>query len=193
MRKMATVVDRTTTGTPPVGSGTVRVLLSVHTPDYPVANWIHNPDLSALAAVAQVYWKVVGDLVQEMIPAEKDAVDLALLPLIKWQRCRGIDARTDELLAVGVEYPAASGNFYAVTSKAMGEFRLLMEAAVYPFDWDSNDNSAQITVSNATQAQALLTAAANACRSIVLSGTAIKQTVRACTTAACVAAVVDPR
>lgn len=50
---------------------------SAHTPDYPVADWIINPDLTALVGVPQKYWKIVGDLVLEMIQAEKNAVDAA--------------------------------------------------------------------------------------------------------------------
>jgi len=52
----------------------------VHTPDYPVADWIINPDLSAVAGVPVEYWKIVGDVVSEMGAAEKAAVDASLLP-----------------------------------------------------------------------------------------------------------------
>ncbi len=64
---MADVVNRTT----------VEYLRSVNTPDYPTADWLINPDLSALAAVEQKYWKVVGETVVEMTQPEKDAVDAA--------------------------------------------------------------------------------------------------------------------
>jgi len=71
---MATVVDRSLTGTQPTGTGRVSVLQSVNTPDYPLAGWIHNPDLSGLTT-AQKHWKVVGDLVVDMTPTEQAAVD----------------------------------------------------------------------------------------------------------------------
>jgi len=48
---------------------------SVNTPDYPVADWIINPDLSALTSVPEKYWKIVGDDVVEMTQTEKDTVD----------------------------------------------------------------------------------------------------------------------
>jgi len=64
---MANVVNRTT----------VRFLRSVSTPDFPVADWIINPDLSSVAGVPTKYWKISGDLVLEMTQAEKDAVDAA--------------------------------------------------------------------------------------------------------------------
>jgi hypothetical protein len=48
---------------------------SVNTPDYPVSDWIINPVI--LPLVARKYWKIVGDTVQEMSLAEKQAVDTA--------------------------------------------------------------------------------------------------------------------
>ena len=64
---MADVVHRTT----------LEYLRSVNTPEYPVIDWIINPNLSALAAVPQRYWKVSGDLVVEMTAGEKTAKDAA--------------------------------------------------------------------------------------------------------------------
>jgi hypothetical protein len=58
---------------------------SVHFPEatagaeYPTATWLRNPDLTAVAAVAQKYWKVVSDTVLEMTTGEKTAVDLLIL------------------------------------------------------------------------------------------------------------------
>lgn len=51
---------------------------SVNSPDYPEVDWLHDPDVSALASVERKYWKVVGDTVVEMSQAEKDAVDAAI-------------------------------------------------------------------------------------------------------------------
>lgn len=65
---MSDVVNRTT----------CEYLKSVNTPDYPVEDWIINPDLSALEEVPQKYWKIDGDNVLEMTQAEKDAVDEAI-------------------------------------------------------------------------------------------------------------------
>lgn len=64
---MSDVVNRTTG----------QYLKSVNTPDYPEADWIINPDLSALAGVPGRYWKISGDRVLEMTRAERDAVDSA--------------------------------------------------------------------------------------------------------------------
>ena len=67
--------------------------LSVSTPSYSIALWIVNPDLSGLAAVPKIYWKVVGDLVVEMGQVEKDSVDAALLSQHNTNVETGIKAR----------------------------------------------------------------------------------------------------
>lgn len=61
---MATVINR----------NTKQYLMSVHTPDYPALDWIHNP---IIPLCALKYWKIVGDEVLEMSQAEKEAIDLA--------------------------------------------------------------------------------------------------------------------
>jgi hypothetical protein len=48
---------------------------SVNTPDYPVENWIINPDLSSLIETDSKYWIVEGDTVRDMTDVEKDVVD----------------------------------------------------------------------------------------------------------------------
>lgn len=71
---MADVLNRTT----------LQYLQSVNTPDYPVGDWVINPDLSGVTGVAQKYWKLTGDVVSEMSQAEKDAVDAAQPVSVKW-------------------------------------------------------------------------------------------------------------
>lgn len=61
---MANVINRTT----------YKYLTSVNTPDYDVADWLHSPDLSGVSGVPKHYWKVVGDAVEELTPAEKTAI-----------------------------------------------------------------------------------------------------------------------
>jgi hypothetical protein len=51
---------------------------SANTPDYPIENWIINPDLSAVSGVPIKYWKITGDAVSEMNQTEKDTVDAAV-------------------------------------------------------------------------------------------------------------------
>ena len=61
-----------------INKTTLVLLNSVNTPDYPTADWIINPDLSGLSAVAKKYWKISGSDVVEMTQSEKDTVDADL-------------------------------------------------------------------------------------------------------------------
>ncbi len=45
---------------------------------HPVVDWIHNPNLSAVAGQPVKWWKIAGDLVSLMNAAEQAAVDAAL-------------------------------------------------------------------------------------------------------------------
>jgi len=56
---------------------TLEYLHSVSTPRYPVADWVINPDMSAVAGVPRKYWKLTGDAVLPMDAAERAAVDAA--------------------------------------------------------------------------------------------------------------------
>jgi hypothetical protein len=62
---MAAVLNRTTK----------QYLASANTPDYPVEEWIINPDMSAVVGSQTVYWVITGDVVSLMSQAERDAVD----------------------------------------------------------------------------------------------------------------------
>ncbi len=48
---------------------------SVNTPDYPVSDWIINPDLSAVENVEVKYWIIEGDTVREATATEKTQID----------------------------------------------------------------------------------------------------------------------
>lgn len=65
---MANVLNRTT----------LQYLKSVNTPDYDPADWIINPDLSAVNGVPKKYWKISGNSVLEMTPQEKSDKDQEL-------------------------------------------------------------------------------------------------------------------
>ena len=66
---MANVLNRTTK----------QYLASANTPDYPVIDWIINPDLSATTGFNSKYWTITGDVITLMSQAERDAVDAAEL------------------------------------------------------------------------------------------------------------------
>lgn len=60
---------------------TKQYLQSVSPNDLPesLVNYIEEPDLSAVAGVSSIYWTITGDVVTEMLQAEKDAVDAQIL------------------------------------------------------------------------------------------------------------------
>lgn len=66
---MANVLNRTTK----------QYLTSVNTPDYPIAEWIVNPDISLVEGQPTRYWNISGDSVSLMSQAEMDAVDATIL------------------------------------------------------------------------------------------------------------------
>lgn len=66
---MATVLNR----------ATKQLIPSANTADYPIASWIINPDLSAVAGFASKYWTITGDAVTLMTQAQRDAIDAAAL------------------------------------------------------------------------------------------------------------------
>lgn len=84
---MATVIHRTTK----------QLLQSVHTPDFPVVDWILNPDLSPVAGVEPRYWKIVGDAVLPMDAGERAAVDAAALTTSRTQAKAAAKAAIDGL------------------------------------------------------------------------------------------------
>lgn len=63
----------------------------------PLANYIDEPDLSAVEGVPNIYWIITGDVVTEMNQAEKDAVDAALLVA---RRDAAIQAEIDNLESI---------------------------------------------------------------------------------------------
>ncbi len=56
---------------------TKQYLTSGNTPDYPLVDWIHSPNLSAVSGFDSKYWVIIGDSVTLMTQSERDAVDLS--------------------------------------------------------------------------------------------------------------------
>jgi hypothetical protein len=86
---MADVLNRTTK----------QLILSANTPDYPTAQWIHNPNLSAVTGFASKYWTISGDTVSLMNQAQRDAVDAAELSASRDAQAARIDELEDYLRA----------------------------------------------------------------------------------------------
>lgn len=85
---------------------TKQYLISVNTPDFPTANWIINPDLSAVVGFEAKYWTITGDVVTLMSQAERDAVDAAEAAQAVQDRRTAANTTPDEVTALGVEFRA---------------------------------------------------------------------------------------
>jgi len=86
---MANVLNRTTK----------QYLASVNTPEYPVAEWIINPDLSAVSGQPAKYWVISGDSVTFMDQASRDAVDAELRDASRESAVKQLDQTEDILRA----------------------------------------------------------------------------------------------
>jgi hypothetical protein len=64
------------TGTPPVGTATVEIIVRASTPRFPPAQWLINPPIAP--GVPPLYLKLVAGALVEMTPAEKTSVDNAI-------------------------------------------------------------------------------------------------------------------
>jgi len=93
---MADVLNRTTR----------ELLRSVNTPDYPAADWIASPDLSAVAGFPTWKWVIEGDTIRPPTASELAAIEAARLPAAKADRIVAIDAKTAAIVTSGIEIGA---------------------------------------------------------------------------------------
>lgn len=70
------------------------------------AVWLADPDLTPVAGVSDEYWKIVGDSVVEMTPAEKAAKDAQLLAEAKAARLHAFEVAAIEYSAAHYDAPA---------------------------------------------------------------------------------------
>lgn len=71
---------------------TKQLIRSVNTPDYPVSEWIINPDLSAVKSITSEHWVIENDLVRTPTKQEIEA----LLPAKKAEKERELAHRASE-------------------------------------------------------------------------------------------------
>ena len=86
---MSDVVHRTTK----------QYLRSVSTGDYPVQDWIINPNLSAVTGFASKYWTITVDVVTLMTQGERDAVDSSEAAAVLASARAGAKADYDSAIA----------------------------------------------------------------------------------------------
>ncbi len=91
---------------------------SVHTPNFPTASWIINPDLSAVASLPVRHWKIVDDTVVAMDAAEMAAADTLVLPGVKINAIVAIRAHEATKIEVGFEWPLGSGRIFSLNTEA---------------------------------------------------------------------------
>ncbi len=173
-------------------NGIYDYLPSVNTPDYPVADWIHNPDLSALAGIPKNHWIVVGDTVREMTAAEKDT---NILDSVKASKLLAIDTRTDALIAGGFVYSSKTFSLSLPAQVKMNGSHMVRDdpAFAYPVIWNTMDDNDTISLADSATLDAFYLTALGTVRGHLDSGTALKDQVRAAVTVAVVNAIVDNR
>lgn len=111
---MATVVNKVT----------LEVRDSVNTPDYDPAEWLINPDLSAVQDFPSKYWTIVDLDGKEVIVLKdkggQDQADDAELPQLKTNLLALVDAKAEQKITTGpgLEVPQGSGKFVSLSIKA---------------------------------------------------------------------------
>lgn len=145
------------------------------------------------AGVPDYYIKIVAGDFAEMAPAEKLAVDAALLNQFKIEKATTFDRHTLQILAEGIEYPAASGDFYAITPDALLAVQSMRDVGVFPFLIHALRYTNILVVNNLAEANALLVAARDKMVDVLQEGTALLQQIKAAPDKATLDAIVDPR
>lgn len=131
---MAAVLNRTTK----------QYIPSANTPDYPAAQWIINPNLSAVIGFDSRYWIITGDAVTLMSQAERDVVDATLIAARKDSISNDIDAThpsyqralaeilIDEINNLRQKHNSMRTEILAATSLANLQSRITTNFAVMP-------------------------------------------------------------
>jgi hypothetical protein len=120
------------------------------------------------------------------------------LASVKYSKVGEIDTRTDELIAEGFEYPAASGKMFELTLGAQNRLesldRLRSDPAItYPIRWNTMTDDDYHDVVDAADMHTMAMTALATYRAVIDSGTDLKNQVRAAPDVATVNAIVDPR
>lgn len=91
---------------------------SVNTPDYPPAQWIHEPNLTAVADFASKYWLIVGDVVTLMTAPQRAFVDAAEVEARRDAAVAQMD-RLDDLLRATILVLLDELNLHAAKHNAI--------------------------------------------------------------------------
>ena len=150
-------------------------------------------DNPAPDGVPLYYVKVVAGMLVEMSPAEKAAIDVALLTQFKRDKARTFDLHTQEILAAGIEYPGASGNYYRIDPSALTAVQAMRDVGVFPFLVHAIGYTGFVVVNSTAEANSLLVAARDKMVDVYQTGAALLQQIAAAPDKATLDAIVDPR
>jgi len=125
-------------------------------------------------------------------------IDAGILSKLKLHVAGKINARTDELLQDGFEYPPSSGKFFPLDVqtqiRAFGcDYCRNMPEFSYPVVWNTANDYYRVELSTPEQVRAFFLTGMATLRAKIDSGTTLKDQIRAATTAAEVLAIDDPR
>lgn len=195
---MAHVVSRQFTGTAPVGTGMVVVVLDIDSADdYDETAWIRDPDLGAVDGVPIELWKLIGEAVEPMDAGEAASVQTAALEVRKAERRAEIDARTRELIAQGF---AHAGKTFSLSREAQIYFSnmfiaraILTAQGAFPLRINTHDDLDTHDIADEAEVATLYTIAVATVKAHLGSGTEMKRAVRAATTQAELDAMADER
>jgi len=158
-------------------------------------------DCSGTAVVVNTDVELTQEQVDTMSTKVADckaSAEIGVLPALKAKKCGEIDARTDELIAMGFEYPSSSGKMHSLSLQAQNKLNGLfalrdMPQVTYPLTYNTRDDDETIELVDSTAVVYFALTAFGTIRAHTDSGTALKDQVRAASTIAEVQAIADER
>lgn len=175
---------------------------SVHTPDYPSADWVIFPrsgsDLTLVTAgVAPQYWKInVDDTVSEMTQTEKDAIDdaSANLDSLKQSRYAGIDDKTQDLISSGHTFSSKQFSLSENAQRYITGLKQAVDASILtpPIDVTTMDDDTYALADTAA-VTSFYSNALGTMKTHLDSGRALKKQIYDATTKSAIDAITDSR
>lgn len=142
----------------------------------------------------------------DLIPAEVDALGAAVeahrsdgaVAFARRIRYQEIDARTNELILAGYEFPPGSGLVFSASEDMQRTLIALYmsrnhPAISYPITWSTGDDQDQLDLVDADAIEGFYLTGLGHIRACKDSGTALKQQIKNAPSLAAVAAVADTR
>lgn len=166
-------------------------LPTVHTPDYPTADYVHDPNMTPVAGLEKRDWKLVGDTPTVLTDAEWDAANLNAY---KAERHAEVDLRTLQLISAGFLYDSKT---FSLSTNAQTNWQALQSAGdasrlTFPVAVSTKDGG-EYTISDLATLTAFTTTALGTAKTHYDSGRALRLQITAAATKSAVDAVEDNR